>query len=266
MNHVVAIGTTIDKWKAGPVMMRRMTLQAERRLADRKQVSVRRPVCRVTLHAVFVHRCVLVREWPLQFSMAGKAKLIDVCLLQVVSGSAAMGIMTIHAAHFCLADRMVVGQIRLSRLLLMTLQTVGVDLAPRFQWCLFAVKRVAPGTFHILCLMLARKPIAHLFLTGMAAQTHAVGYFRLCGFEVDDLGRVALGMQTAGAVAVFALNSLERMKTMLGIVRDILVTGSTLLRACFLGTRDDKIYRTQSVVCCCSGPTGPFSKVPGSAL
>ncbi len=85
MNCVMAIGTPVYQGQIRAVVVRRMTLQAERRLADLQQILVRRAMRRVTLEAILVDRRMLVRERPLKFGMAAETKVVSVGQLQIVS-------------------------------------------------------------------------------------------------------------------------------------------------------------------------------------
>src|SRR5271157_767731 len=78
VNCVVAIGAPANQRQARAIVVRGMTLQAERRLADREQALVRRTVRRVTLQAVLGHRWVLIGVRPLILGMALKAELVCV--------------------------------------------------------------------------------------------------------------------------------------------------------------------------------------------
>jgi hypothetical protein len=97
-----------------------MTLQAERRLAHGQHVLVRGAVGGVALEAALVYGSMLESEWPLVFGVAAETEFIGVGQFQIVSRTAAMRIVTIHAAHFGFANRMVVRKIGFGILLLVT--------------------------------------------------------------------------------------------------------------------------------------------------
>lgn len=119
MNCVMAIGTAVHQRQTRAVVVRRMTLQAERRLAHSQHVLVRRTVCGVALEAALVYGSVLESEWPLIFGVAAETEFIGVGQFQIVSRTAAMRIVAIYAAHLGFANRMVIRKIRFGILLLM---------------------------------------------------------------------------------------------------------------------------------------------------
>src|SRR5271157_203255 len=110
--------------------------------------------------------------------MAGETKLVPVRQFQAVSCAAAVRIMTIHAAHLPLANRMVVGKIGFGILLLVAPQAVLAHLPPGLDRSrnartlaaeigsrlavLFAVNGVALYALDVLGLMCARKPVPHV--------------------------------------------------------------------------------------------------------
>ena len=80
----MAIRAPVDQRQTRAVVVRRMALQTECRLAHAQQVLIRRPMRGVTCETALVHRSVLECEWPLVFSMAAEAKLVSVRGLQTV--------------------------------------------------------------------------------------------------------------------------------------------------------------------------------------
>src|SRR5579864_1515083 len=133
VNRVVTIGTAPNQWKACAVVMRGMTLQTESRLADREQVLIRRAVGRVTLHAVFVHGGMLIREWSLKLGVALEAEFVSAGRVETVARASAVRIMAVYAGHLSFADGMVIRKISLCLLLVMTLQAFVVQGAARLQ-------------------------------------------------------------------------------------------------------------------------------------
>jgi len=185
MNGVVAIGTPVDQGQTRAVVVRRMTLQAERGLAHGKHVLVWRSMSGVTLEAALVYRRVLEGERPLIFGMAGETKFVRVGQLQIISRAAAMWIMTIHAAHLGFPDRVVVRKIGFGILFLVATQAVLIHLPARLDRSrnagtfalevesLLAVdltmNGVAVAALDVLRLVCPRKPVPHMIGFGVAA-------------------------------------------------------------------------------------------------
>ena len=78
MNCVMTIGTAVDQGQACAVVVRRMTLQAERRLADRQHVLIGRTMRGMALKATLIYRSMLEGKWPLIFGMAVQTELVSV--------------------------------------------------------------------------------------------------------------------------------------------------------------------------------------------
>ena len=115
----MAIRAPVDQRQTRAVVVRRMTLEAERRLAHAQHVLVRRTVRGVALETALVYRSMLESEWPLVFGVAAETEFIGVGQFQIVPRTAAVRIVTIHAAHLGFADRMVIRKIPFGILLLM---------------------------------------------------------------------------------------------------------------------------------------------------
>ena|ERR1022692_354810 len=132
----------------------------------------------MTRETALVDRRMLECERALVFGMAGETKLVAIRQLQTVSRTATMGIMTIHAAHLPLANRMVVGKIGFGILLLVAAQAVLAHLPPGFDHSrdggAFALKRASPlavafamngmalDALDVLGLVWAGKPVPHM--------------------------------------------------------------------------------------------------------
>jgi len=178
MNCVMAIGTTVYQRQTRSVVVRGMTLQAERRLAHGEQVLVRRAVGGVALETALVDRSVLEGERPLIFGVAAETKFVGVGQFQIVARAAAMGIVAIDAGHLAFADRVVVRKVGLGILLLVTPQAVLILLAARidhsrdarsltleFQTRLAAdltVNCVAVAALDVLCRVCPGKPVPNM--------------------------------------------------------------------------------------------------------
>jgi len=178
MNCVMAIGTPVDQGQTRAVVVRRMTLQAERGLAHGKHVLVWRSMSGVTLEAALVYRRVLEGERPLIFGMAGETEFVSVGQLQIVARAAAVRVVTINAAHFGFANRVVVRQICFGILLLVAAQAVLILLAARIDSSRntrgfsleldtrlsvrLAMNSVAVAALDILCRVCAGKPVANM--------------------------------------------------------------------------------------------------------
>ena len=85
MNGVVAIRTAPYQGQVRAVVMGGMTLQTQRRLADREQILIWRTVRRMTFLTVFIYRRMLVRKGTLVLGVALETKLISARHLQVVA-------------------------------------------------------------------------------------------------------------------------------------------------------------------------------------
>src|ERR1019366_2455874 len=176
---------------------------AKRGLAHRQHVLVRRSVRRVALHAIFRDRRVLERERPLILGMAAETKFVGIGHLEIVARAAAVGIVTIHAAHLAFANGVMVGQITFGILLLVAAEAVLISLASRFNRSRSAVglalelaaglamslamDRVAVGALDVLRLMRTREPVPHVIRLGVATQARAVGFLRRTILKADDL-------------------------------------------------------------------------------
>lgn len=185
MNCVVAIGTTVHQGQARTVVVRRMALQAERRLAHRQHILVWRTMGGVTLKAALVYRSVLECERSLIFGVAGETEFVGVGDLQIVTRAPAMRIMTIDARHLRFPNRMVVRQICLGILLLVTPHAVVIHLPTRLNrsWhatgltlefvmrptASLTMNGVAVAALDVLGLVSARKPVPHMIGFRVAA-------------------------------------------------------------------------------------------------
>ena len=146
----------------------------------------------MTLQAVLVHRRVLIGVGPLILGMALKAELVCVRRVQIVAGTAAVGIMAVDAGHLAFADRMMIWKVTLCLLLLVALEAFVVQCGARLQSTLSApsfccMDGMAAAAFEVLRGMSARKPVPHVIGLGMAAQASAVGLFGRAIFEADNL-------------------------------------------------------------------------------
>src|ERR1022692_844268 len=180
-----------------------------------------------------------------------------------------MGVMTIHAAHLPLANRMVVGKIGFGILLLVAAQAVLAHLPPGFDHSrdgsAFALKRasrlavafamnsVALDALDVLGLVWAGKPVPHMIGFRVAAQANAVRFFGRSVSEADDLvfrfGGVSArrNMQAACPMALFAGDLLHRVRTAAEALRQVSVTSSALLLPCHL--RAGNFHELAEVLC-----------------
>jgi len=233
VNCVMTVGAPVDQGKTRAVVVRRVTLQAERWLAHGQQILVGRTVRGMTLEATLGHRGVLEGKRPLILGMAAETKLVSVRDLQIVARAAAMRIMTIDAGHLAFANRVVVGQIGFGTLLLVATQALVVHLATRLDrsWsglglalkCVaafamrLAMNGVAVAALDVLGLVSAGEPVAHVIGLGVATEAGAVGLLRLAVFEADDLVlrlfRVATGreVQASRTVTLLTVDFAQRV-------------------------------------------------------
>jgi len=252
----MTIGTAVDQGQTRAVVVRRMTLQAERRLTYRKHVLVRRAMGGVTLHAALIDRRVLEREWPLIFRMATETQLVRIGHLEAVSRVAAVRIMTIHATHLAFANRVMVGKVGFGILLGVSPQAVFTELPRRRDRPVFAVSfsmnAVAVAALDVLCLVCARKPIPHMIRFRVATKAHPVRLLRRPVAEADDLvfrfARVPARrhMQTACPMALFAPNVLHRVRAPPVALEQVRVTLRALVRPYLLRTGD--VYELAEVL------------------
>lgn len=190
MNCVMTIGTAVDQGQTRAVVVRRVALQAQRRLAHREQVLVRRTMRGMTLEATLVDRRVLEREGTLILGMAAETEFVGVGHLQIVARAAAMRIMTVHAAHLGFANRVVVGKIGFGILRLVAPQAVLILSPARLDRpllaMLLAMNGVAIAALDVLCLVGSRKPVANMIGFRVATQTDTVRLLGGAVTEADD--------------------------------------------------------------------------------
>ena len=205
----------------------------------------------MALHAILVHRRVLIRERSLILGMALEAEVVPAGRVQTVSRATAMRIMAIHAGHFPFPDRVVIRKVGLRLLLLVALQALIVQgLRGLEQPQLTAISRtfgvygVASGALQVLSLVCAREPVPHVIGLGMTAQAGAVGLVRRTIFEADDLVfrffgvTASLQVQASGTVTLLTLDIADGVLAPPVALADVCVTLGTLIRAYFGGTLD----------------------------
>src|ERR1017187_1004779 len=83
----------------------------------------------VTKHAILIYRRMLVHERTPVLGVAAKAKLVNVCSLQVLACRASVRIVAIDAGHLPFSNRMMVWQAGFCSLRLVALQTSFVRLS-----------------------------------------------------------------------------------------------------------------------------------------
>lgn len=198
----------------------------------------------------------LIGKGPAILGMTLQAKLIDVRRPQIVSGRAAMRIVTIRAAHLSFAQRVMVRQAHFTALRLVTFQASIVGLPPwlyecfRFRYKVLDVGDPS-GSRHVdesvrsdsvlgvgVRLMTidaanpvggmgASHPVAEFLITCVAAKANAISLHSRTLAERNDLSNVsaAIHVQAARAVTLLALYALLRVKGMPEILSDVRVAG-----------------------------------------
>src|ERR1700693_1618226 len=122
--------------------------------------------------------------------MAAETKVVRIGQLQIITGAAAVRIMTIRATHLGFANGVVIRKIGFGILLLVASQAVFIHLparldrsrnagglaaelaarlAARLATTHLTMNGVAVGALHVLRLMCARKPIANMVRFRVAA-------------------------------------------------------------------------------------------------
>src|ERR1035441_10535148 len=184
--------------------------------------------------------------------MAAETKVVRIGQLQIITGAAAVRIVTIRAAHLGFANRVVVRKIGFGILLLVAPQAVFIHLPARLDRsrnagglaaelatrlaARLAMNGVAVAALHVLRLVRARKPIANMVRFRVAAQADTVRLFWGTVAEADDLifrfGRISTRryVQTARPVALFARNLLHRVRAPAKALGEVGVTSSALFR------------------------------------
>jgi hypothetical protein len=116
----MAVGAAVRNWQTGAVVVATMALQAQGWLARIQQIGIRRTMWHVAQHAILAYRWVLVRKRSAILCVAAEAKLVKVCIAQVLSGCASMRVMAINAGNFPFTIGVMIGQTALGSLCLMT--------------------------------------------------------------------------------------------------------------------------------------------------
>src|ERR1035441_6060158 len=104
----MAVCATIGNRQTGSVVVASMALQAQRRLADREKIGVRRSMRGMAAQTVLRHWRMLVRKRPAILCVTSQAELVHVCRLQIVTRCSTVCVVAVDAAHFAFAQRMMV--------------------------------------------------------------------------------------------------------------------------------------------------------------
>jgi len=78
VNRAMAVCTAIGNWQPGPVVVACMALQAQRRLADREEIGVRRSMKGVATQTIFRHWRMLVGKRSAILCVAAQTKFVHV--------------------------------------------------------------------------------------------------------------------------------------------------------------------------------------------
>lgn len=210
-----------------------------------QHARVRGAVRRVTDHAAFNFRFVLVDEWPLLFGVALVADCIAGSVgAELLRAVTAMGIVAITALQQSFRDAVMEGARELRPNILMAGVAKLGRLRPHEELALFGVMRgVTVDAGHAVGEVHGAVVIAVLFGVLVAAQAARAGLLRSGVFESENLGLIpaAVHMFLAGAVAGFASMPFHAfMRIQLRIhsgseVRSLLESGIDLVVAGFAG-------------------------------